>query len=135
MIIVNKGLDEARLIVTVTEKATGAGNGYRLAIYSPFTKKDYSILIPENTSLFQSRYDEFIIPIIQFQDMEPGVYNYTIYEYSWFETIENGFDVTDLEKGVLKIVDNDKTEEQKITDQYDFIEPADTDDDFIVYEP
>lgn len=130
MILVNKALDEARLIVTVTEKATGAGNGYRLTIYSPFTKKDYSIVLPDNTSLFQSRYDEFIVPIEDFQDMEPGVYNYIIYQHN-----SEGIDVIDLEKGVLKIVDNDKTEEQKITDQYDFIEPTETDDDFIVYEP
>jgi hypothetical protein len=124
MLIINKELDTVRLIVTVSTEMDNPENGFRLSIHSPFTNKDYSIILPANSSLFPERFDEFLVDSDEFSEMEPGEYRYSIYEYS----VE---DVKLLEKGLLRV---ESTQEQS-AGEFTFPEPTPQEDDFVIYDP
>lgn len=119
MLYLDKAREDNSIIVTVSEM-TDSLTDLSMNLYSHFTKKNYSIELGENESLYTERYDRFSIPLASFQSFEDGVYVYSITE-------QNQPDKS-LELGYLKIVGGTQPEE------YVNLDINEEDDDYIVYE-
>lgn len=119
MILIDKRKTNQRLIVTLTENSDNIDANYRLDVHSPFSNKSYSVNLPENTSSFKERFDEFILSTSLINDWETGFYNYSITE------INAGM----VEVGSLKVIDADTVPVPFIS-----IQKTETDDDFIIYQ-
>jgi hypothetical protein len=118
MLLVDKQNVEQRLIVTVSENTKVTTPSYSMLVHSDFTNETFNIDLPDSTSLYPDRYDEFLINTTEFESLQPGHYSYTITEQT------DGV----VEKGVLMVIDT-------IPDQFSFIEGDETADDYMVYDP
>jgi hypothetical protein len=121
MLIVDKSQDTTRFIVTVTEATTVGDPVYTMMIHSSFTNGTFYLPLPQNTSPYPVRYDEFMVETSEFDAFPNGMYAYTISEVS------DGV----VERGVLVIKNSEETTE----DQFTVITPDEDEDDFITYNP
>lgn len=117
-------------IVTLSEKAMGLESGYRMELYSPFTKETFSFMLPDNISENPERYDHFKVDASFFPLKKVGTYEYKIYGY---DTVNNE-DIGLLETGVLKVIDTQTSNTSAVNDLYQSITPDEDADDFMVYD-
>ena len=111
MLTIDTTLSQQRLIVTISEKAIEAITSnplafqfatwgdwpiptwdnsaatYTMTVTSTYSNVSYSISLPENTSPYTDRYDEFII---ETPAWELGSYNYSIAEDNTSVVVEIG---------------------------------------------
>lgn len=123
MILIDKSKTTNKIIVTVSEKTTVDSPVYTLALFSPYTNKDFTLTLPANTSPHPSRYDLFEMNTTLFADIEPGFLWYTITEAT------DGM----VETGLMKVVDEVLTPQQEVDELFITMEPNPTEDDFITY--
>jgi len=119
MIVIDKTVELSRIVVTISENVSDSSQGYNLSLHSPYDLHTYTISLPENTSAYQNRYDEFLLDTSIFNDMNEGQYYYTIKQVS---------DGKILETGLLEIIGT--AEDEVIIS----LEEDETEDDFIVYQ-
>jgi len=116
-----------------------------MEIYSDFDKKEYSIPMVANTSLFSERFNEFIFPSVTFNVLIPGVYSWKIKDAGITTTIVNGQPVLSVpigytgldltySVGMLKVIDDELTLDEELDEQYISIEPAASADDYVVFD-
>lgn len=123
-LLVDKSLSTVRLILTATESLNEFGD-VELRLVNEATNVGHVISLHEDISLFPDRYNEFNEPIEAFSGLSVGVYTYQLY------SSENQI----LETGLLRVVDSIQTPQEEMASTYTYITPADTDDDFIIYQP
>lgn len=121
MLIINKSASTAQLLVTTSEIST-TSTGSTLNVFSTASNVTSSFNLPTDTSPYPDRYNKYSMPITAFSGLTTGRYNYTI---------TNGGVVT--ESGVMDVIDNLQTEEQKVESNYVFINDT-TDDTYIIYQ-
>lgn len=89
MLFVSLNESVIRLILTISERMVESSGTLSMVIYSPFTKRSFNLELPENSSAYPNRYDEFIISKNDFPVKEEGIYQYTVYD-SLGNALENG---------------------------------------------
>lgn len=126
MILIDKGLSQNKIYLTLNELTTIEDANYLLVIHSSFTNKTFRVLLPENVSTAKTRYDAFLISSSIFNDIEEGVYTYSIYQTDNPETDNEIGLGKPVEVGYLKFVSSNVETVYKI-------EEAETEDDYITY--
>lgn len=94
-ILLNKTTGNNRVIFTFSNYAEG--DTY-LNIYNTYNQKEKSILLGINTSIDRTRYNEYIVPIEDFNTLAEGLYTYVITDA---QTALCGA----LDTGSLKVID------------------------------
>jgi hypothetical protein len=126
MITLDKSLQNQRIICTISEIEMADGNVPILKVENKQNNTNYTLNLPENSSLYKSRFDEFIFPTSQVNDWIEGKYFYAIWEYN-SSTQQL---VQELEIGLLQILDATKDS----SSEYVSIAVDDTTDDYYVYD-
>jgi len=113
MIIINKGDDTTTVVlpqISVADKL------FKLALYSDYTKKEYTLYLGDNYSESIERYSKFLIYKDDLQGYESGEYNYAFIE-----------DNVELSRGIFFLKDNtDKIDYQSI------VPPVESNDYYVV---
>lgn len=117
MILLNKTLPFQRLIVTITDRIITVDSSLKLSVENKESNINYELPLPENTSLYKDRYDEFIIPTSSISTWTPDKYVYQIIEVNSSAV---------LEIGLLHVIDTAPV-------QFISIEEDSEADDFIIY--
>ena len=128
MILIDKGLSQNKIYLTLNELTTIEDANYLLVIHSSFTNKTFRVLLPENVSTAKTRYDAFLISSSIFNDIEEGVYTYSIYQTDNPETDNEIGLGKPVEVGYLKFVSSNVETVYKIEEA-----EAETEDDYITY--
>ena len=126
MITLDKSLQNQRVVCTISEISMAVGNVPILKVENKQNNTNYTLNLPENSSLYKSRFDEFIFPTSQVNDWIEGKYFYAIWEYN-SSTQQL---VQELEIGLLQILDATKDS----SSEYVSIAVDDTTDDYYVYD-
>lgn len=87
-------------------------------------------MLPDNISESPERYDHFIVDAGVFPLKKVGTYEYKIYGY---DTVNNE-DIGILEKGVLKVIETQGSNNPAADDLYLSMIPDEEADDFMVYD-
>lgn len=119
MIVFDKRKSTYEFVVTVSEKGISNGTQLLLRFHSAYTNKSYALILPENSSQYSFRYDDYLIS--DFEDYEVGMYNYSIVEYDPFISQDRQV----LEVGLLKVISNP-------VQTFVSVGYPETDDDFLV---
>lgn len=123
-LLIDKSKNNTRLILTATESYSGF-TGAILQAFNEATNVELEISLPDDSSAYPDRYNEFNIPTSTLSGLTVGTYSYTI----------KSNEAIDIEHGILKVVDEALTPQGEVDSTYTFITPDDTADDFIVYQP
>lgn len=123
MIIIDKTLSNQRLIVTLSEHNPDDNNNLLFEVTNKVKNISYSLILPENTSTYKKRFDEFIIPTSSVLTWTEGRYMYMVWEVNPTTNAK----IQELEIGLLEV---------KKVDENDFISipTTDSEDDLYVYE-
>lgn len=78
MILIDKSKDFQTIILTLSELSDGLIGEYVLKLNSDSDRKEYSISLPENNSLFPERFDLFNIETSVFESLNDGFYSYAV---------------------------------------------------------
>ncbi len=123
MLLINKANINTQLITTVSE-INAVTSGSTLELFNVFTHVTSVFNLPTDSSIYPTRYNSFVLPTTTFSALTNNIYNYTIKDSTSGIT----------ETGILKVIAEELTEEELVDSLYTYITPAETDDDYVVYE-
>lgn len=124
MLIINKSESITKLIVTVSE-INVVTTGSTIELFNQYTNVNNSFNLPVDSSNYLERFNQFNLNTSIFSGLTVGTYTYTIKDSTSSCT----------ETGLLKVVDDVLTVQEQIDENFIYIEPSSTDDDFIIYQP
>lgn len=113
MIVLDKNKPNSQLILTLLK---AKNNAYSMSLHSPYSNKTYELFLGVNTSYHVDRYDEFIVPLSDYEAFESGRYQYKVI-----------FDDKVVEAGICMI-----TEHADLLDNTIVLSTSETEDDYIV---
>lgn len=123
MLLLDKTIPTQKIICTISEKQMTDGHIPVLKVENKESNRNYSLILPENTSNYKTRYDEFIFATTDISEWKGGKYLYIIWEYN----PQTQTTVQELEIGLLQVIE--QNEEEFISTPV-----TETDDDFVVYD-
>lgn len=121
-IIVNDALMTTRILCTVSELDAVTSNCV-LKVFNPYTNVSTQYNLPDDSSPYPDRYNEFLVPTSAFSGLSSGVYDFKILDSNSGTT----------ETGLLRVVSSIQTPDQEVEE--DYIIPADDADEYLVYQP
>jgi hypothetical protein len=110
-------------IVTCTE-INPVTSGSTLELNNLSTNVSYSFILPDDSSSYTTRYNQFDLPTSTFSGLTEGTYS--------FQIKDSNEGIT--EEGLLKVINGIYTPDEEVDNNYVFIPSTDEDDDYIVYE-
>lgn len=122
MLVINKSSITTKLITTVSE-INVVTSGSTIELFNQSTNVTTVFNLPADSSAYPSRCNEFLITTSTFSALTKSIYSYKIKDSNGFTT----------ETGLLKVVDDIRTEQEEVDSNYVYIEPSEEADDFIVY--
>ena len=113
-----------RILLTITEGNTGTTttSGLTLQLESIYSNQNYEFSLPNDSSLYPARYNQYEMPITTFSGLTEGKYEYNI--------LSSG---STIETGIMNLIDYTGTSETYYTNQYKSLPNTQADDDYIVY--
>lgn len=103
MLLINKSNPTTDLILTLTELTTIVNPVYLLVLTSDFNRTKSRFVLPQNISSNLLRYDHFKVDTSIFNDLDTGLYTYTVYQ-SATETTDETVLGNPVETGKAKII-------------------------------
>ena len=123
MILLNKSLSAQTIFVTAYEITPDVTTGMTLSLFNLYTNVSSVLTLGNDISLYPERINEYLIL--------GSISGYSVGKYSF--QVFNGSDIM-VEEGICEIRDNVLTPTQEVDEQYTFIPPTATDEDYLVYQ-
>jgi hypothetical protein len=123
-LLLNKADVTTKWVLTTYEVNT-ITTGSTIELVNQATNVSVTYQLPVDSSVYPDRYQEFNVNTNTFSGLSVGVYA--------FQVKDSGNNV--VESGLLKVVDGVYTPSQEVANQYTYITPDPTADDFIEYQP
>ena len=122
MIIIEKSLSANTIYATCTEITSGVTTGCSINIFNRFTNASTTITGLTDTSLYPERINEYTLSASSYSGLSAGKYSFTI----------TNIDDIIVEEGILQVTEVIQTQEERVADNWNWIPPTSTDDDYIV---
>ena len=115
--------DTQMTFISTSFEVNPVTSGSTLVIFNKYTNVQYEYELPNDSSPYPDRYNEFIVETSVFSGLTPGQYTFKIKD-----SINN---VT--ETGMLKVIKESLTPENG--NDFIYIQQTENDDDYLVYTP
>jgi ubiquitin C-terminal hydrolase len=123
MLIINKSEPQTKLITTCSE-INPVTTGSTLEVFNLASNVTNTYSLPNDTSEYPERYNLFEVATSTFSGLTQGHYKFKIKDSQSATT----------ESGLLRVITEIQTPDEKIESEFVFIKSNETEDDYIIYE-